>query len=37
MAMETSARSGEKNVQDWINVVCGRVAVHLALGPRFLR
>src|SRR5271157_1682082 len=23
MAMETSARSGEKNVQDWINVVCG--------------
>jgi uncharacterized membrane protein HdeD (DUF308 family) len=23
MAMETSARSGEKNVQDWINLVCG--------------
>ena len=23
MAMETSARLGEKNVQDWINVVCG--------------
>ena len=30
MAMETSARSGEKNVQDWINVVC---AVLLFISP----
>ena len=30
MAMETSARLGEKNVQDWINVVC---AVLLFISP----
>ena len=30
MAMETSARSGEKNVQDWINVAC---AVLLFISP----
>jgi hypothetical protein len=30
MAMETSARSGEKNAQDWINLVC---AVLLFISP----
>ena len=30
MAMGTSVRSGEKNVQDWINVVC---AVLLFISP----
>jgi uncharacterized membrane protein HdeD (DUF308 family) len=30
MAMGTSARSGEKNVQDWINLVC---AVLLFISP----
>ena len=33
MAMETSARSGEKNVQDWINLVC---AVLLFISPWIL-
>ena len=33
MAMETSARSGEKNAQDWINLVC---AVLLFISPWLL-